>query len=99
MSAELFAVIAAIIGRHQDTNGEVPATSRYDTHDKTHTPAMPYLFQRRRGAIRAVSNQAGVIDLLQRRCAELATTHPEFAHARFTPRNRRHRPDPSPPGR
>jgi hypothetical protein len=46
---------------------------------------MPYLFQRRRGAIRAVFNQAGVIDLLQRRCAELATTHPEFAHARFTP--------------
>jgi site-specific recombinase XerD len=85
MSAELFAVIAAVIRRHTETRGRVPALSRYDTHDKVHTPPMPFLFQRQRGAIGMVFSQRAVLNLLRRRCAELATTHPQFAQARFTP--------------
>lgn len=85
MSAELLAVIAAIIRRHTDTHGGVPAISRYDTHERVHTPALPLLFQRQRGASHAVFGQAVVLDMLERRCAELAVTHPEFGQARFTP--------------
>jgi site-specific recombinase XerD len=85
ISAELFAVIAAVIRRHTEASGKVPMVSRYDTHDKVHTAAMPFLFQRRRGAIDTAFSQAAVLHLLQRRCAELAPTHPEFAQARFTP--------------
>jgi integrase len=85
MSAELFAVIAAIIRRHNDAAGGVPMLTRYDTHERIHTPALPFLFQRQRGATRAVFGQAVVLDMLQRRCAELAETHPEFGQARFTP--------------
>jgi integrase len=85
MSAELFAVIAAVIRRHNDTSGGVPAVTRYDTHERVHTPALPFLFQRHRGATRAVFSQAAVLDMLQRRCGELAQTHPEFGQARFTP--------------
>jgi len=85
MSAELFAVIAGIIRRHNDTTGGVPAISRYDTHEKVHTPALPYLFQRQRGASQTVFGQAVVLDMLERRCAELAERHPEFAQTRFTP--------------
>jgi len=85
MSAELFAVIAAIIRRHTDTSGGVPAISRYDTHERVHTPALPFLFQRQRGASQAVFGQAVVLDMLGRRCAELVAIHPDFGQSRFTP--------------
>lgn len=85
MSAELFAVIAAIIRRHTDRAGGIPAISRYDTHEKVHTPAMPFLFQRQRGPTRTVFGQHVVLQLLRRRCEALADQHPEFGQARFTP--------------
>ena len=85
MSAELFAVIAAIIRRHTQRAGAVPMTSRYDTYEKVHTPAMPLLFQRRHGNTYRALGQHSVLHSLQRRCTALAATHPEFGHARFPP--------------
>jgi hypothetical protein len=85
MSAELFAVIAAIIRRHTQRAGTVPMTSRYDTHEKIHTPAMPFLFQRRHGHTHRVLGQHSVLQYLQRRCTALADTCPGFGQARFTP--------------
>jgi site-specific recombinase XerC len=85
MSAELFAVVAAIIRRHTQRAGAIPMTSRYDTHEKIHTPAMPFLFQRRHGNTYRTLGQHTVLQSLQRRCTALAETHPEFGHARFTP--------------
>jgi integrase-like protein len=85
MSAELFAVIAAIIRRHIQHARAVPLTSRYDTHEKVHTRAMPFLFQRRYGITYRVLGQHSVLESLQRRCTALADTHPKFGQARFTP--------------
>jgi site-specific recombinase XerC len=85
MSAELFAVVAAIIRRHTQRAGAVAMTSRYDTHEKVHTPALPFLFQRRYGNTYRVLGQHSALESLQRRCAALAETYPEFGQARFTP--------------
>jgi len=85
MSAELFAVIAAIIRRHHDTVGTIPVLPRYDSNEKVHTDPMPFLFQRKLRQARAVIGQHQAVDTLRQRCQDLAVTHPEFGHTRFTP--------------
>jgi hypothetical protein len=50
MSAELFHVIAQIIRRHIAEHGTVPVCTRYDTHERTFTEPMPFLFQNRYGS-------------------------------------------------
>jgi len=78
MSAELFAVIAAIIRRHHDTVGTIPVLPRYDSNEKVHTDPMPFLFQRKLRQARAVIGQHQAVDMLRQRCQDLAVTHPEF---------------------
>jgi len=85
MSAELFAVIAAIIRRHTQDGRAIPLVQRYDQHERRMSEPMPFLFQRQPGATRRVISAATVLVMLRRRCAALAELHPGFHTARFTP--------------
>jgi Phage integrase family len=85
MSAELFAVIAAIIRRRTQHGGTIPLIQRYDNHERRMSDPMPFLFQRHTGAVRRVISPATVLVMLRRRCAELAKQHPGFCTASFTP--------------
>jgi integrase len=67
ISPELASVLATIINRLRALgNGTVPAIHRYDQHERTYAPALPYLFQRRRGHRQRVIGVAAVQNLLNR---------------------------------
>jgi integrase len=85
MSAELFAVLAAIIRRHTRDGRVIPLIQRYDNHERRMSEPMPFLFQRQLGAVRRVISPATVLTMLQRRCEALAEHHPGFRAAGFTP--------------
>jgi hypothetical protein len=83
MSAELFAVIAAIIRRHTQRGRPIPLIQRYDNHERRMSDPMPFLFQRHTGAVPRVISPATVLVMLRRRCAELAEQHPSFPGNQF----------------
>ncbi len=85
MSAELFAVIAAIIRRHIRAGQAIPLIQRYDQHERRMSEPMPFLFQRQLGTTRRVISPATVLVMLRRRCNDLAGHHPDFRAAGFTP--------------
>jgi Phage integrase family len=85
MSAELFAVIAAIIRRHSRHGRTIPLIQRYDNHERRMSDPMPLLFQRQTGAVPRVISPATVLVMLRRRCADLADQHPGFRTVCFTP--------------
>ena len=85
MSAELFAVIAAIVRRHTQGGRVIPLIQRYDQHERRMSEPMPFLFQRQLGTTRRVISPATVQVMLRRRCNDLAGHHPEFGTAGFTP--------------
>jgi len=85
MSAELFAVIAAIVRRHSRGGRPIPLIQRYDQHERRMSEAMPFLFQRQLGTTRRVISPATVQVMLRRRCNGLADGNPEFSTAGFTP--------------
>ena len=85
MSAELFATIAAIVRRQAQDGRPVPLVQRYDHHERRMSDPMPFLFQRKTGAVARVISPATVQRMLRRRCTELAEHHPGFRTAGFTP--------------
>ncbi|WP_197540199.1 tyrosine-type recombinase/integrase [Saccharothrix espanaensis] len=85
MSAELFSIAAAIIRRHTQDGRAIPLLPRYDPHERQASPAMPYLFQREIGTNQDVISPATVVNMLRRRCEELAERHPGFLTTCFTP--------------
>ena len=84
MSAELFAVIAAIIRRHLHRQPAIPLLPRYDKHERVWSKPMPFLFQRKLGTSQAVLSTHTIQRMLQRPCLALAQTRPEFAGLTFT---------------
>lgn len=85
MSAELFAVVAAIVRRHAAGGETIPLLSRYDPKERQSSPAMPFLFQRKIGTKHEVISDTTVVNMLKRRCGELAAQHPGFLATSFTP--------------
>ena len=85
MSAELFAVLAAIIRRHTRAGGSVPVVSRYDPHERETLPALPYLFQRPARTGPAVISAGTAVRALQRLCIRIADADPVFTNTVFTP--------------
>jgi site-specific recombinase XerD len=85
MSAELFAVIAAIIRRLTPNGRAIPLVQRYDHHERRMSDPMPFLFQRHTGSLPRVISPATVLVMLRRRCADLADQHRGFRTAYFTP--------------
>jgi integrase len=84
MSAELFAVIAAVVRRHLQAMPTIPLLKRYDTYERTWSEPMPFLFQRQEGVSRAVMSTTTVRRMIRKACAELAKTRPEFSGLTFT---------------
>ena len=65
---ELANVLAAIITRLRNQNGgTIALTPRYDPHERTTGPALPHLFQRRRGAWRWSVISANVVSQILNR--------------------------------
>jgi hypothetical protein len=85
MSAELFAVISAIIRRHTRDGRAIPLIQRYDQHERSMSEPMPFLFQRQLGTTRRVISPGTVLVMLRQRCNDLAGHYPEFRTAGFTP--------------
>lgn len=85
MSAELFAVIAAIVRRHTGGGRPIPLIQRYDQHERRMSEPMPFLFQRQLGTVRRVISPGTVLVMFRRRCTGLAEHHPDFRTASFTP--------------
>ncbi|MFI6588176.1 tyrosine-type recombinase/integrase [Embleya sp. NPDC050493] len=85
MSAEVFHVLAEVVRRHAGTSRTIPLITRYDSHERTWSAPLPFLFQRKMGASRAVINHGTIVRMLQASCAELGRTIPDFADATFTP--------------
>jgi site-specific recombinase XerD len=83
MSAELFAVIAAIIRRHLQAGPSIPLLKRYDLHERTWSDPMPFLFQRKTGVASTVMSFQTVWRLLRRACYDLAKTRQEFIGLTF----------------
>jgi Phage integrase family len=59
--------------------------SRYDPKERRSSPPMPFLFQRKIGTKNEVISDTTVVNMLKRRCGELAEQHPGFQAASFTP--------------
>lgn len=85
MSAELFSVIAAVIRRHTRGGRTIPLPARHDPHERQTSSAMPFLFQHKIGTNQEVISPATVVNMLRRRCDELAERHPGFGTACLTP--------------
>lgn len=84
-SAELFAVLAAIIRRHTRDGGRVPVVPRYDPHERETLPPLPYLFQRPQHGGSAVVSATTVLRALQRLCERIAQMDAAFTDTVFTP--------------
>jgi site-specific recombinase XerC len=85
ISAELFAVVAAVVRRHTAGGQTIPLLARYDPKERRSSPPMPFLFQRKIGTNHEVMSDTTVVNMLKRRCGELAEYHPGFHAADFTP--------------
>jgi site-specific recombinase XerD len=85
MSAELRAVIAAVIRRHQRHQAAVPLVRRYDEHERTWSEPLPFLFQRKTGTTRAVLSAETIRRMLRHACQALAAHRPELAGLSFSP--------------
>lgn len=85
MSAELFHVIAQVIRRHIREHGTVPIAMRYDTHEKTWSPPLPYLFQSLRNSCRRAMSMVTIGSYIRKATEALAQTRPEFADITFAP--------------
>ncbi|MFI9591154.1 tyrosine-type recombinase/integrase [Nonomuraea sp. NPDC052265] len=85
MSAELFAVVAAMVRRHTTEGKTIPLLPRYDPKERQSSPPMPFLFQRKIGTKHEVISDTTIVNMLKRRCEELAEQNPGFLAASFTP--------------
>ncbi|MEV0804705.1 site-specific integrase [Kribbella sp. NPDC050281] len=84
MSAELFHVIAAVIGRHTTAGQSIRVVRRWDPHERVWSAPMPFLFQRPLISAGAMSFQS-VREAITRQCEQIAATNPAFTGVRFTP--------------
>ncbi len=85
MSPELLHVIAQVIRRQTDKLGAIPLVHRWDPHERQHTEAMPFLFQRNRGHTTGVMSPTTVARMIRRMCQEVAERYPQFQGLTFTP--------------
>jgi hypothetical protein len=85
ISPELAAVFAEIIGRVRDGQAQLPLVSRYDHAERLHSPALPFLFQRRWGLRTQAITHMRVKELLDELVTAAGITNPDGSPARFSP--------------
>jgi hypothetical protein len=85
ISPELAMVFAEIISRVRDGEERLPRVSRYDHAERLHTPALPFLFQRRWGLRNIAITHMRVKELLDELVEASGITNPDGSPARFSP--------------
>lgn len=85
MSADLFHAVAQVVRRHTRDGLTIPLVSRYDSHEKTWSELLPYLFQRQNGTLRTVMAPTTILNMLARTCEEIGRTNEAFGGTKFTP--------------
>lgn len=66
VSPELSEALAAIIARVRGGSDHIPLVSRYEGAERIHSPALPFLFQRPRGALQQPINGMFIKQVLDR---------------------------------
>ncbi len=85
VSPELADVLATIIDRVRASNDHVPLITRYDHAERTHSPMLPFLFQRRLGLTNSMITTSAAGGLVTRIVTRSAITHTDGTPAHFTP--------------
>lgn len=85
ISPELAAVFAEIIGLVRAGNERVPLITRYDHAERLHSPALPFLFQRRWGLRDIAITHMRVKELLEELVTAAKITNTDGTPARFSP--------------
>jgi hypothetical protein len=85
ISPELASVFAEIIGRVRDGNERVPLITRYDHAERLHSPALPFLFQRRWGLRDIAITHMRVKELLEELVTAARITNTDGTPAFFSP--------------
>lgn len=85
ISPELAAAFAEIIRRVRDGEERLPLVSRYDHAERLHSPALPFLFQRRWGLRTHAITHERVKGLLDELVNAAGITNPDGSPARFSP--------------
>ncbi len=85
ISPELAAAFAEIISRVRDGEERLPLVSRYDHAERLHSPALPFLFQRRWGLRAQALTHMRVKELLDELVVAARVTNPDGSPARFSP--------------
>lgn len=85
ISPELAGVFAEIIGHVRDGNQHIPLVTRYDQAERLHTPALPFLFQRRWGLRDIAITHMRVKELLTELVEAAGITNTDGTPARFSP--------------
>ncbi|MEV4539300.1 tyrosine-type recombinase/integrase [Asanoa sp. NPDC049518] len=85
ITPELASVLAVVVNRVRDASGRVPAVARYDTHERTTGPALPHLFQTRRGWRREMLGESTVQKLLNATLGLTGLTTADGKPLRYTP--------------
>ncbi len=85
VSPELATVLSTIITRASEDTGRVPLVTRYDPAEKLHSPAMPFLLQRRWGIRNVALTKIRVKHLLDTTTAATSLTAPDGTPVVITP--------------
>ncbi|MGN9847372.1 tyrosine-type recombinase/integrase [Nonomuraea sp. H19] len=85
ISPELADVLSAVVQRVRGTSGTIPLVTAYDRHERTWSPPMPLLFQRRTGSEARGIATAAVKALLNKTLAATGLTDDAGLPLRFTP--------------
>jgi len=85
ISPELADVFAQIIHRVRGSDEYIPLIARYDQAERLHSPALPFLFQRRWGLQNIPINHMRVKDFLDELVTAAAITNTDGSPAHFSP--------------
>jgi hypothetical protein len=85
ISPELATAFAEIIHHVRNGNHQLPLVSRYDGSERVHSPALPFLFQRRWGLRDTAINHLYVKHLLDELVTDAGIANPDGSPAHFTP--------------
>jgi integrase len=85
VSPELADVLAAIIHRVRAGADQIPLITRYDHAERTHSPMLPFLFQRRSGLTNSMITTSAAGGLVARIVARSGITHTDGTPAHLTP--------------
>ena len=85
VSPELAEVLAAVIGRVRAGKNQLPLVTRYDGAERVHSPALPFLFQRRWGLANVLLTNLRVKQLLDQTAVSAGIAGVDGTPVRFTP--------------